>query len=194
MQQLVLPICFVGLGILLIALEAFVPSAGVLSILAAISLVGAVMAAYYNGGLFVGTAFMLVTGASVSAMIVWMIRIWPNTALGKLVLVEPPPTEELLPDRSRYHSLIGRVGRSTSTMMPGGVVDIEGKRFEAVAEKAIESDTWVEVVSVKNGRILVVRTISEEVALRSSQAEDSEDGITNAPLEEIVPDPFREEA
>lgn len=194
MQEIVLPICFVGLGILLIALEAFVPSAGVLSVLAAISLVGAVIAAYFNGGLFVGTAFMLVTAASVSAMIAWMIRIWPNTALGRLVLVEPPPAEALLPDRSRYHSLVGRVGNTASTMMPGGVVDIDGKRFEAVAEKAIEANTWVEVVSVKNGRILVVRTISEEAALRGWQSTDSKDGKTKTPLEEIVPDPFREEA
>ena len=36
-----------------------------------------------------------------------LIRWWPHTPLGKLILNEPPPTEELLPESLLQDSLIG---------------------------------------------------------------------------------------
>ena len=192
MQAIMMPLGLVALGVVLIVLEAFIPSAGVLAVLAAISLIAGVIYAFVNGGLYVGAIFMVTSTGFVAGLIAWMIRTWPSTPLGRMILVEPAAEEELLPDRSEYEQLVGRVGQAESVMLPGGFVELEGKRYEAMADKAVEKDTWVEVVRVKNGRTLVVRAVSAEEALRSQQTIANEREPLSAPIDDVIPDPFRD--
>jgi len=131
MREYLIPIGLVLLGVLLIGSEAFVPSAGILGVLAVASLIGGVVMAYYYGGLVVGTFFMVATGAIVTGLTMKMIRWWPQSTIGKLMLVEPA-REELLVDRSAIQSMVGRAGKALGLMMPGGMIEIDGKRFDAV--------------------------------------------------------------
>lgn len=191
MKQLFIPVCLVGLGVFLIAIEAILPSAGVLGILAALSLLAGVVSAFFYGGLAVGTGFMVATFVGVALFIAYLIRRWPDTTLGKLILVEPPPTEELLPDRSEVHSMVGRVGQALSLMLPSGFVEIDGRRFDASAETTVEQGTWVEVVSVRNGTNLIVRPI-DEAAARRSQNEANAENPDFTTDEKPILDPFEE--
>lgn len=192
MDIMLIPICLVALGVFLIAIEAFIPSAGVLAILAACALIGGVVAAFVQGGLYVGTAFMFATTVGVIAFVAWMIRIWPDTKLGKLILVEPSPPETLLPNRQAFQELVGRIGQTTSVMLPGGLIDIDGVTHEAVAMRAVEANTWVEVVKIRNGRILEVRPVDQEVALQRRQAAAREADPLSTPIDDVVPDPFND--
>ena len=186
MNQLLLPIGLVLIGAFLIILEAFIPSAGILAVLAAISLVCGVIAAFISGGLQVGTSFLFGTTVGVGALIAWLIRIWPNTALGRMILVEPPPEEELLPDRTEFQRLVGCVGKATSVMLPGGLVEIEGKRYEAIADKAIDEGSWVEVAGVKSGRILVVRSVSEDLRRKAEEETRKTQDPLSTPIDDLI--------
>lgn len=194
MRDLLVPISLVAIGVLLLGCEAFIPSAGVLGVLSATALIAGVLSAFYFGGLAVGTGFMAATFFGVGALIVFMVRRWPHTTIGKLILVEPPQREKLLPDRSEFQALVGQVGCATSVMLPSGFVEIEGKRYDATAEGAVEAGTWVEVVAIRSGRILLVRPVSEEVARRarshSSQTGEKSADPLSSPSHDVVPDPF----
>lgn len=192
MREYLIPTGLVSLGVLLIASEAFVPSAGILGILAIASLAGGVVMAYYYGGLVVGTLFMVVTGVIVSALIMKMIRWWPESTIGKLMLVEPAKEEDLLVDRSETQSMVGRVGKALGLMMPGGLIEIDGKRMEAVAEIAIEEGSWVEVTKITSGRILNVRPITEEQVKERNQESDSDESPLSKPAKDILDDPFED--
>lgn len=173
MNDLLVPLSLVALGVFFIVVEMFVPSAGVLGILAALSLVAGVISSFFYGGMTTGTVFMGSTIVGVGMLINYLVRKWPHTTLGRMILVEPPPPEELLPDRSELHAMVGRTGQAVSLMLPSGFVEIEGKRFHASGETTIEQGAWVEVVSVRNGNNLIVRAISEEVAIRAQSASQS---------------------
>ena len=192
LNNFIMPVALACLGFLLIALEAFIPSAGVLGTLAAVALIAAIISAFWFGGLSVGTLFMAATLVAVAYLIQALVRQWPKTSIGKKILVEPPPPEELLPDRSELHSMVGRVGQALSLMLPSGYIEIDGKRFDASATETVEEGTWVEVQSVRNGTNLIVRAIDQETALRAQRANELGDNPTSAPMDEVVPDPFDE--
>lgn len=190
LDNIITPIALAAFGVLFIALEVFIPSAGVLGVLATVSLLSAIVSAFWYGGLTVGTIFMAITVIGVLFFIQYLVKKWPTTTLGRLILVEPPAEDELLPDRSELHSMVGRVGQALSLMLPSGFVEIDGKKFDASATGTVEEGTWVEVVSVRNGVNLVVRPIDEETALKAQREKAREENPLSAPIEDVVPDPF----
>lgn len=193
MREILIPIGLVLLGLLLVGSEAFVPSAGILGILAAACLVGGIVMAYYYGGAAIGTLFLVVTGAGVACLIWKMVKWWPSSTIGKRILVEPPSAEDLLVDRSETRSMVGRYGKTLGLMVPGGFVEIDGKRFDAVADNAIEADTWVKVTRITGGRILNVLPVEAEIALKAiaeASESNSEGSASPVPADDLFADPF----
>lgn len=181
MADLLIPFACVFLGLALLALEMFVPSAGLLGVTATLLLVGGVVSSFFYGGVGVGTTFLAGTCVATGMMISLLIKWWPQTPLGKLILPENATLEEVLPDRSHLASMIGRVGQARSLMLPGGIIDIDGKRFGAIAANTVEQGTWVKVTGTQ-GTDLVVRPIAEEEARRTGKPSMGESTA--------FPDPF----
>ena len=189
MREIVIPLGLVALGLVLIGCETFVPSAGILGILASISLISGVSLAYYYGGIVSGTLFMVLTFVIVAIVIHQMIRWWPHTSIGKSILIETPP----VPDQAKpeFHSLIGQVGKSLGTMMPGGYVEVEGKRYDAVADVAVNDGQFITVTGLDGHRTLRVRPISADVAAQLQSEQTPVDPLTK-PAHDVVEDPFRD--
>ena len=56
-------------------------------------------------------------------------RYWPQTPMGKRVLLEVPTEEEVLPDTPQLRALrklVGKVGVAKSMMLPSGAISVEG--------------------------------------------------------------------
>ena len=199
MEPLLLPLGLILLGLVLLACEAFIPSAGLLGILSATAILAGIVMAFFPPGqvapynsenLTVGTAVFGGTVLAVVLTIAGLIRWWPKTPLGKLILIDPRPADEVVPDLTPLQQLVGQVGQTRVLMLPSGMIDIEGQTYDATTDGAsIEKGIWVEVTSVR-GRNLVVRPISDEIAhqLRSTQA-SSPDPLSR-PVDDVVPDPF----
>ena len=192
-DDLIVPVGLAALGVVFVALEAFIPSAGVLGVLAAVSLLASILSAFWYGGLVVGTVFMALTFVGLFWLVQYLIKKWPTTLLGRLILVEPPPEEELLPDRSELHGMVGRVGKALSLMLPGGFVEIDGKKFDASSGAGtVEEGTWIEVISVRNGTNLVIRPISQETAMNLEKEKARAADPLATPIEDVGSDPFDE--
>jgi membrane-bound serine protease (ClpP class) len=180
-------------GLIFLVLEFFIPSGGALAVMCALSFLAAIVLAFASGP-GAGTAVLVTVCVVVPATVAAAVRWWPDTPIGKLILVPRPRTsDDVLPQTVAYRGLkelIGRRGRSKGLMVPGGSVVIDGKMYDAVSEgMTIEPQQPIIVVSVSTQR-LVVRpdnTIQAQLAEPPAAAPAS-----NEPLVADIPDPFAE--
>src|SRR6478736_2505433 len=152
------------LGCALVVLEVFIPSGGIISILAAVAFITSILIASWEGpttGPGVGLAFAAVTVFAVPTLVAIAFKYWPNTRMGKAFLGELPKEEEVLPEDPR-RTLIGRVGIARSKMLPSGAVEIDGQVIDAITQGVpIEPGTYVVITEVRANRV-VVRPASKD--------------------------------
>jgi membrane-bound ClpP family serine protease len=176
----------VGLG--LAVLEVFFPSAGVLAFLSAAAMLGAIILGFKQGPA-AGVAILATAVVLVPAIVVLAFKVWPHTSMGRQVLLQAPSAEDVLPDdpdRRRLKKLIGQIGRAKCTMLPGGVIAIDGRNVDAVSEgMAIETGQLVRVIKVQANRV-VVRPVEGE------QFSKPAENPLERPIDSIVTDPFDE--
>ncbi|MCA9196545.1 MAG: hypothetical protein KDA87_03365 [Planctomycetales bacterium] len=190
-HQLFWPVIILLIFLGIVVLEVFLPTGGLLGVLATIAFVSSVVIAFINGGLFVGTLF-LVFAAVVLGFVLWLtVRIWPHTPIGKLIIVQPRSSDEVIPpEYERLKQLIGRQGVATSTMLPSGSVRIDGRSLDAISDgRPIESGQRIKVVAVK-GRAVVVRACDVNEPDEPPKQNDLGQAETSEVLEELIPDPF----
>jgi membrane-bound serine protease (ClpP class) len=149
----------VGLGMIL--LEVFVPSGGVLGLLAVAALGAGVVTAFYELGALAGLAVLAGVFVAVPIVLVLAFRWFPLTPLGRRVLPPAPEHHDVVPDaamRLGLRGLVGRFGHTTSELLPWGHVEVDGRRIEAVSEGGpIAQNARIEIVGVQ-GRAVVVRS------------------------------------
>lgn len=180
-------------GLALMILEAFVPSGGALGTLSVIALLAGVGLAYYSGPLE-GTMLLLTSLVAAPFCIYLALKWWPNTPLGRRVLLNAPTSEDVLPDSPHLRTLrelVGKVGKAKSLMLPSGAIVIDGRVIDAVSEgMAIEAGQLVKVVEVRANRVVVRPLDPEEEKQLSQQREESHDDLLSRPIDTLGLDPF----
>lgn len=148
-------IVLIAIGAALIILELFIPSGGLIGIAS----VGCFIAATYLGyqaGEKTGLAMLCSSVVIIGVMIYLALKLWPHTPMGRNAL----PTDEN-PAGSitkPLEHLVGLRGFSTSTLMPNGRIEINGKAYDAVSQGTIiEEGSSIEVLSIESNRILVMQ-------------------------------------
>lgn len=186
MPDLLWPIVLLCIALGVLCLELFIPSGGMLSVISGLFYLGAIAVSFVNGGPVVGGIFTAVTGTLLPLLLILLVRWWPKTAIGRRVLINPPPAEELVPEEVQaLRELIGQRGRALTPMLPSGAIRLDRQTIDAVSEgMSIDAGTCVEVIAAK-GNHLVVRPIPEG---DPSQPEI----VSGRPLDAIVPDPFED--
>ncbi len=136
--MLVAGIGLIVLGLVLIFIEAFVPSGGVIAIVALICAIVGVGFLFRYDALWgvIGTLSVLILGplSFFSAL-----SIIPNTKFGKQMM--GPSVEEIAmmheeqtrPQREARLALLDQEGIAKTALRPVGVVEINGERHEAIA-------------------------------------------------------------
>jgi membrane-bound ClpP family serine protease len=175
-------------GLALAVLEFFIPSGGILAFLSVVAIVTSVVLAFRQGST-PGMVFLAIALLGIPTAFLVAIRIWPNTPMGRRVLLQVPKGDDVLPDHQRLRGmkeLVGRVGRTRAVMLPSGPVDFEGDVVSAISEGlSIEEGTLVKVVEVRGNRV-VVRPYEGPVQINSVS-----DSSLSQPIDQITDDPFR---
>lgn len=190
MSPLIWAILILALAIILLILEMFIPSAGLLTFLSVTALIASVVMVFVYQGLQWGTAYLVSLSFLLPAVAAFLIKWWPKTPIGRRILNLPPLAQDSSEpaDREATSSqaeLIGQVGRARTKMLPSGVVQVAGRTFDAVSEGVpIDRGEQVEVIQVRGNRI-IVRPTGRVV----DTAEDAEEAAPK-PLDAAVPDPF----
>jgi membrane-bound ClpP family serine protease len=143
-------------ALVLVVVEAFIPSGGVIGLLAIGFLVVSLYLAFTTTSL--GWLFVLITCVMIPVSFALWAYLWPRTPVAKYLFLKPPDPDEVSPSGGA-HSLdhmIGQFGRSLTPMRPTGMVDFDGRRHEGMAEEGlIPANTMVRVVRTQGSRLVV---------------------------------------
>jgi membrane-bound ClpP family serine protease len=147
-----------GLGLLVLAViifgaELFLPSMGILSVVAGLSLItGVVFLFRYDTNW--GLTGALVSVVLVPTFIAFMLKVWPHTPFGRRIIGKPLEEElgeqQASEDQQRRarEALIGKVGTSLGDLRPVGTALIDDQRLEVMSEIGfIPAHTQIRVVS-----------------------------------------------
>ena len=154
-----------GMG--LVVLDIFLPSGGIVALLAAAAVVGAVILAFVQSpatGFAVLAAAVLGLPVVVATALYWL----PDTPVGRRIMLQPPESDDVIPNigqREALQNMVGRLGWAKSQMLPSGIVTIDNRSFDAVSEgMPIDEGQRVRVVEVRSGRLIVEGVIEPTIA------------------------------
>lgn len=148
----------VGVAALFLAAELFFPSHGILGIFAAMFALGAV-GTFFMLSAVLGAISALILAVVAPLVVYWAIRLYPDTPVGRRVMLHKPSAEQLQPfsrESISLQSLTGKRGIAATTLRPAGTCEFDGQRVDSVSEaEAIEAGTLVEVVRVVGLKVIV---------------------------------------
>jgi membrane-bound ClpP family serine protease len=157
---------FWGLGLLaasllLVIIEVFVPSGGLIAVTAAgCAVVGVVFLFKYQLAWGIsGTLAILILGPTSFG---FALRVWPSTPIGRRMLGAKTPEEEeadrlaQLKERQKQQSLIGAEGTVVTDLRPVGIILVDNARMEALSESGfIRAGAKVRITMVESNQIKV---------------------------------------
>jgi membrane-bound ClpP family serine protease len=179
------------LGIALVVLEVFVPSGGVIAFLAFVTVAASVVLAFRDGTKS-GLIVLSLACIFVPLALTLALRVWPSTPMGRRLLLNPPTADEVLPDaeyQRELRSLVGRVGKAKSLMVPSGACEFDGQVVNAVSEGvAIDAGQAVRVTDVRGNRVVVRPYDGKPLPAQATQT----DPELSRPIETLGFDPFED--
>ncbi|MEM6691216.1 MAG: NfeD family protein [Planctomycetota bacterium] len=145
----------------LICMELFLPTAGMAGVGAvAVMLASLYVAAQHSllSALVTLIGYMVVTPLIIRSML----KIWPNTPIGRRILNRRPGQVKdvikvsTLRDGIPLESLVGQTGVALSDLLPGGLVRLGGHRVDCISvDGSIDKGHPVEVTKVSGGKVYV---------------------------------------
>ncbi len=153
---------FFILGVLLLALELFVPSFGILGILGALALFRAVLMSFEDS--FTAVVCMLTALALAVIVVTAVARRFRDRGIwNRFVLRDRLTSEEgFLPAASK-EQLLGQRGITITPLRPAGIVEIGGERIDVVTSgEFIAQHAAVRVSRVEGTRVIVKESTNND--------------------------------
>jgi membrane-bound serine protease (ClpP class) len=147
-----------ALGLILILIEVFIPSMGLIGALAAIAIVTGGFLAYSEdpSGLFVG--YVITSGALIPLMIFTAFKVLPKTPFGKALMLSGPSfnTDEAQASEAGLADLLGMTGEALTYLRPAGIALFGDRRVDVVTQgELLEKGKTVTVLMVEGNRVVV---------------------------------------
>ena len=144
-------------GLVLLGFEAILPGA-ILGIAAGVALLAGVVVAFVEHGAQGGWLATAAAIGAVLALLYFEFRVLPRTRLGRRMLLEKsidgasqPPVAE------RPADVIGREARALTALAPTGVVQVDGRRYEARCDSGFaEEGARLKVARVETFQLVVI--------------------------------------
>ena len=151
------PSIFLAIGLLLIVLEVFVPSGGLIGFCSIACLVLCLWYAFAES-FSLGAMFVLIDLIALPLTATLALSLWSRTPLGRKFFLRPPAPEEIDVSHADSHleTVVGEVGRTITPLHPCGYVEIAGRRAEAMAEEGfLPAAVPVRALWVRSGHLVV---------------------------------------
>jgi membrane-bound ClpP family serine protease len=139
---LIIGIGCLALGLLLLILEAFVPSGGILGLLAFVSAIVGIVFLFKFEAIW-GAIGLLGTVILGPMMFFGALNMLPSTKLGRVMVgssgeeIALARAETVRVQRDEREHLMGLEGTAATDMRPSGVVLIEGQRHDAISKGGV---------------------------------------------------------
>ncbi|MBL8813409.1 MAG: NfeD family protein [Planctomycetaceae bacterium] len=183
------------IGLILLGVEFFIPSFGMIFVCAALSLIVSLWAACKawwgtNPGFFWSYIFVLVGGIPVSVF--GTIALMQKSTFGSRMTLPPAPSADKLPPNP-LEEHIGRRGTAQNLMTPGGIILLDSERFHAESPgMVVEPGTKIIVIGARANRLLVRPLLpSDEQTARIEPASEQlpEVATSDVPSSDKDPEP-----
>ncbi len=146
-----------ALGYVLLFLEIFVPG-GVLGVLGAVAIV---YACYLAFGLSAGSGAAAVGLSVVVAVIA--VRLVVRSRIGRKLVLEDRGAGDWKAAEEGLETLLGRRGRTLTTLRPAGMAEFDDRRIDVVADSEfLAAGVAVRVCEVEGNRV-VVEAVEDDV-------------------------------
>jgi len=191
MESLFWPMVLLLFAVLLIFMEIFIPSGGIISVFSCAAVIASV-AVGFSRGVTTGMVVLLIDLVVVPLTVVLAFKSWRYTPLGRTMIIRRPDNAaSVLPDTEEYRLrqvMIGKRGVAKTPLLPSGDIVIEGRTFDAVSKgMPIEAGQRIEIVDVSALR-LVVRPLSERQAAEDDS--NTPDDVLSTPIDALGIDPL----
>lgn len=159
---LTVAVLLIGLGVVLLTAEFFIPTGGVLVVAAVgcFAIAVGLIVLYGDTEEAVAAVLALSLGLPIAGTI--MFHGWRRMALKSAL--DPDARDDTVattPEATSLEALKGRHGKTITPMRPSGVVEFDGRRVDALTEGLmLEAGAWVKCVDVRAGRVVVRRVES----------------------------------
>lgn len=150
-----------GIALVLVLLEFFVPSAGAIAITAAVCAIGGLVCLFRFSPLWgvMGLFGLLIT----TPLVIWAgLALWQHTPIGRRMIGAPTEDEQfekIQKEESFVKQRLGlmdKQGVAVTDLRPVGVIDIDGQRHDAVTDADfISPGTRVRVTLVEATQVRV---------------------------------------
>lgn len=158
-SYLVWGLALYGVGLLLVIVEIFVPSGGIIGLLATVSAIAGDVCLWLFDPIWgaLGVVAILVLGP---LLFFFAVNLLPSTPIGRRLLFgeggQDDSSEPLVGSLNPYADLLGKEGVTLTDLRPVGTARIDGERHEVLADThLIEAGARVRVVSVQGNEIKV---------------------------------------
>jgi membrane-bound ClpP family serine protease len=150
------------LGLALLVAELLFPTLGALGIGAALSILGAIAAAFHEGTQ-TGLVFLVATAVLVPAAIVLGMKLLPHSPIGRQLVARGASFTDAAAVDLRDRALAGKEGVAENLLRPIGTALIDGRRVDVQSRgEPIEAGSRVRVIEVEGNRVVVVRVPSPQ--------------------------------
>ena len=182
-------LCLV-LALMLLAGEVFLPTGGMLGLLAALSLVVSIYmakVAFYDSRPALWYAFLLLVVVAVPASAIAMYRSLLTSEYGRQIVLHPPTPEASTGFDEAGHAhlleLIGQYGTAVSDLQPSGIAKIGDERLDVVSEGTlIDAGQPVKVIKMR-GVFPVVRAADvDELDAFAAASAKADEAVETGPV------------
>ena len=145
-------------GLALLAGEFFMPTGGFLIVGAVLLFAIAVAVIFYEGTRTEAIVSVVALSLGLPAVGAGMFYTWKSFALTRGLDPDAAggSVTSSVPELAELDRLIGRHGKTLTTMRPAGSVEIDGRRLDAMTEgMMIDANVWVRCVEVRAGHVIV---------------------------------------
>lgn len=189
MDYSLIAILALAVALALFIAEIFIPSAGLIAVLALLSLAVSVWAAWmawWDTSPSVWWFYIASILILIPTTLGLAVKFFPNTTWGKKIIHEVPTLEEVTAfkeETQHLRSLIGKIGKTQTLLNPSGFVLVENERLNCESQgMIIDPQVDVEVVAVEGARLVV------KIAQKSSENESTSDSTGSQSGETVAGD------
>lgn len=159
------PLLLIAIGVVLLVMEMFVPSGGMLGVFAALAFLTAIVVGFLHNS-YTGASSIVLVSIIVPLFLAVFVHYWPKTPIGRRMLLQRDEEDfgrnQVDEEEEHLRTLIGKRGRAKTKMLPSGAVTIDGQMYDAATDGiAVDPGQPVEVIALRFKR-LVVRPVEND--------------------------------
>lgn len=154
-MNLLLPIGLLVAGMVLLVIEVFIPSFGVLTLSSVCCLVLALVFGFGESAAL-GWTLSGVCILGIPTLLIVSFRLFPKTSIGRHMILSGPESHPEPATRSARDDLIGKTGTTLSTLRPSGIAEFGGERLDVITRgEMVDAGTAVLLIETRGNRFIV---------------------------------------